>query len=143
MNRVLLLAMVTGCIDALAPDVGPAAPPSSCPGDSDLARSVSYRDEIQNGVFDANGCQRCHTGDGIGVSQSGLDLRSYATLRAGGGRSGGQAVVDGDPCSSILVQKLETGPPFGRRMPYDGPPYLTDAELTLVRDWIVEGASDN
>jgi hypothetical protein len=41
------------------------------------------------------------------------------------------------------VQKLESTPPFGSRMPLDGPPYLEDAEVLLIRDWIAEGALDN
>ncbi len=34
-------------------------------------------------------------------------------------------------------------PSFGARMPYNGPPYFTAAELTIVRDWIAEGANNN
>ena len=134
---------LTGCLDALAPDVGPIAQPQmmECPGDSNPAIVVTYTD-IEN-VFDRGGCSDCHTGDGLGIRQSGLNLRTYSTLRTGGGRSGASIVIDGDPCASILVQKIETSPPFGRRMPYDGPPYLTMIDIQLVRDWIDEGARDN
>ena len=39
--------------------------------------------------------------------------------------------------------ELGEGPPFGSRMPLDGPPYLEDVDLELIGDWIVEGAHDN
>lgn len=135
------------CLEKLGPDVGPLASPATdgaaCAGDSAPAVSVSYRTDIVDGVFRRGKCDGCHTGNGSGVNQSGLSIATYTTLRTGGGRSGASIVIDGDPCASILVQKIETSPPFGRRMPYNGPPYLSAADLLLVRDWIAEGARDN
>jgi hypothetical protein len=61
----------------------------------------------------------------------------------GGFHSGAQIVVAGDPCASIMYQKLSDAPPFGSRMPLNGPPFWTDDELQLLHDWIAEGASDN
>lgn len=145
----LLLGCVlaTGCLERFAPDVGPLAAAATdapgCPGDSDPARTVSYRTDLELGVFERGKCNNCHTGNGSGVDQSGLNLGSYVTLRTGGGRSGVAIVIDGDPCASILVQKIEASPPFGRRMPYNGPPYLSAQDITLVRDWISEGAREN
>ena len=73
----------------------------------------------------------------------GLDLTSYATLREGGVVSETDIVVPGRPCDSVLVQKISGSPPFGARMPLGGPPYLSEDEQQLVRDWIAEGARDN
>lgn len=143
----LLAVLATGCLDRFGPDVGPLASASSdapaCAGDSDPARTVSYHADLELGVFERGKCNNCHTGNGSGANQSGLQLGTYAELRTGGGRSGTAIVVDGDPCASILVQKIETSPPFGRRMPYNGPPYLSAQDIALVRDWISEGARDN
>lgn len=145
-----LLVLVGGCLDQLGPEVGPLAATGSgggdaltCAGDSNPAVTVSYKTDIAGGVFRRGKCDGCHSGNGIGVSQSGLDLSSYAKLRTGGGRTGATIVVSGMPCESLIVQKIETSPPFGRRMPYNGPPYLSTEDITLVRDWIAEGASDN
>ncbi len=149
MKRVLaLLVVTTGCLDAIGPDVGPLASTGTdgstgCAGDSNPSLDVSFEVDILGGVFRRGGCDDCHTSDGVGLRQSGLDLRSYTTLRTGGGRSGASIILDGDPCASILVQKIEPGPPFGRRMPYNGPPYLSTTDIQLVRDWISEGARDN
>jgi hypothetical protein len=150
----LLAIAATGCLQSFAPDVGPLA--TSCSGsacgdaaggcsnaDSDAAASVSFAADILGGVFKRGGCTKCHTGDGMGIQQSGLSLASYASLRTGGGRSGANIVIDFKPCTSILAEKINTAPPFGRRMPYNGPPYLSAADITLVQDWIAEGARDN
>jgi hypothetical protein len=152
---------LAGCLKAIGPDVGPPQSPpdaaavadgsldgslidgnSAC-GDSNPAATVSFATDLLGGVFTKRGCVKCHTGGGQGVQQSGFSLASYATLRTGGGRSGANIVVDFMPCQSVLAQKISPAPPFGRRMPYNGPPYLSAAELQLVTDWIAEGAHDN
>jgi hypothetical protein len=43
---------------------------------------------------------------------------------------------------SYIIRKLE-GTGLGDRMPADGPPYLPDAEIQLIKDWIDQGALDN
>lgn len=43
---------------------------------------------------------------------------------------------------SYIIRKLE-GNALGDRMPADGPPYLPDAEIQLIKDWIDQGALDN
>ena len=43
---------------------------------------------------------------------------------------------------SYLIMKIE-GNGLGDRMPADGPPYLPNAEIQLIRDWIDQGALDN
>jgi hypothetical protein len=34
-------------------------------------------------------------------------------------------------------------PPFGARMPLNGPPFLDERDRQLLADWIAEGADDN
>lgn len=43
---------------------------------------------------------------------------------------------------SYIIRKLE-GNALGSRMPADGPPFLPDAEIQLIKDWIDQGALDN
>ena len=54
-------------------------------------------------------------------------------------------VVAGDPDDSYLIVKLLSDDPRNRdrRMPRDGPPFLADAEIAMVRSWIAAGAMDN
>jgi len=51
-------------------------------------------------------------------------------------------VRPGDPARSYLVKKLRGSQPIGGRMPLGGP-FLTDAELAGIIEWIENGALDN
>ena len=53
-------------------------------------------------------------------------------------------VVPGDVGNSYLILKLKGAPGIvGRRMPFSGPPYLTDGQLLILRRWIAIGAPRN
>jgi hypothetical protein len=130
----------------LEPDVGPRLAGSCDNRDTDPDVGVSFSRQIRP-LFNRfpGGCG-CHlpspSGPGPGTALGGLDLSSLASLRDGGFGSGPQIVIDGQPCASILYQKVSPAPPFGSRMPLDGPPFLTPEELRLLHDWIAEGAGD-
>jgi len=96
-------------------------------------------------VRDLAGCAPCHIprADGdIGFHNGGLDVTNIAALNRGGFNSSRNVIVPGRPCDSVLYLKVSPGPPFAKRMPFDGPPYLTVIELALFHDWIAEGAKD-
>ncbi len=146
--RVALVAVfgvVAAC--ALVPDVGPPLAGTCDDTDTNPGKPVSFTGDIHPLIFRSSGGCGCHLptpiGDGQGTQISGLDLSSYTALRAGGLNSGSRVVIAGQPCSSILYQKLSDSPPFGSRMPLNGPPFWTPDELRLLHDWIAEGASDN
>ncbi len=150
MSRGLLLAVaaglaaLAGCLDDFEPEVGPPHRPACSDEDSDPSARVSFRDDIQGGLF-ARSCVACHTPQGpnpLGLRASGLDLSSRETLLRGGDEGGADTVVPGSPCESVLLQKLGPAPPFGARMPIDGPPFLDAEDRQLVADWIAEGADD-
>lgn len=155
MKWIVLIVLLGACEVLYEPDVGPlqAAPPdagtvgdgSTAPvtglcGDSDEDATVSFSKDIRP-LFNRSpgGCTGCHGQS----ATSGFSIGSYDTLRRGGQTSGTRIIVPGKPCESILVQKLGYAPPFGARMPYNGPPFMNSAELTLFRDWIAEGALNN
>lgn len=143
---LMMSVAVAGCLPG--PEVGALQMPSdakvaTCNDDSDPTLDVSYSADLEAGVFVRGKCISCHTSGNQGWTQSGLSLASYALLRNGGRRTSGNIVVPGTPCSSMLVLKIEPSPPFGRRMPYNGPPFLSAADTQLVKDWIAEGARDN
>ena len=130
---------------ASAPDGG--ADPGSDGGmtaagpcaDGDPATPVSFGADVRPLLTRPMGGCSCHASN----STSGFNLGTYERLRRGGLISGTSVVVPGQPCDSIIVQKLGLAPPFGSRMPYNGPPYFTPEELQVVRDWIAEGAHNN
>ena len=95
-----------------------------------LAPGVDYETQIQP-LLNAR-CTRCHGGLG------GLQLSSFANLSLGGLH--GPVLVACQPENSNLAGKLGPGPPFGSRMPRDGPPWLSLDEVALVRRWIADGA---
>ncbi len=136
-----LLAFVPGCFPE--PDVGEPLAGACNPEDSDPTKEVSYGLDIQplmDRPSTEGGCS-CHNA-GTGAP-SGFDMTSLTAMRRGGTTSGAKIIVAGDPCSSILVQKLSPSPPVGARMPLVGPPYWTAEEQQLIRDWIAEGAKNN
>jgi hypothetical protein len=139
------LAILAAC--ALEPDVGPRLAGTCDDTDTDTARSVSFSGDIRPLISGSTGRCGCHlsssTGAGPGTQISGLDLSSLASLRVGGLNSGSRVVIAGMPCASILYQKLSDFPPFGSRMPLNGPPFFNADQLRLVHDWIAEGANDN
>lgn len=139
----LAFTALAGC----APDVGPPLAGACDNADSNPAVNVSFSTQIRPLFNRTPGGCGCHmptsAGPGTATQIAGLDLSSLQSLRAGGVISGSRIVVPGDPCASILYQKVEEAPPFGSRMPLDGPPYMTEEERTLLSDWIAEGANDN
>lgn len=142
-SMVAMIVASTGCLETLGPELGPEIP-ACVPADSDPQRSISFRTDVLDELL-AIKCAKCHTPEAInpiGITMGGLNLSGYASLRTGGVNSGSSIVVDGDPCRSVLPQKLGDAPPFGARMPRGGP-FLEPAEQQVIIDWIVEGARDN
>jgi len=93
--------------------------------------TVSYANEVQR-IFN-NRCTGCHGNDG------GLTLTSYTTLMAGG--NSGPAVIAGNADASLLVCRIE-GNTCGQQMPRGSDP-LTATQITLIRNWINQGALNN
>jgi hypothetical protein len=148
--RVALLAALAalaagGC--SLTPDVGQRLAGTCDDSDGHAGKPVLFSSDIRPLIYRPMGGCGCHlptpNGNGVGTQISGLNLSSLSTLRRGGLNSGAKVVIAGEPCASIMYQKLSDAPPFGSRMPLNGPPYWTPDELQLLHDWIAEGANDN
>lgn len=90
-------------------------------------------------VIFANHCTKCHTENGhMGPAPEGYQLTSYAATISVVDRV---RVVPGNPSASELLRRIrgQARP----RMPFDGPPYLTDAEILSIEKWVVDGARDS
>jgi hypothetical protein len=93
---------------------------------------VSFQRDIVP-IFELH-CYTCHGPDRVPGIYTTYSLANYdATLRGGFM----PAVVPGRPEESSLYQGLHSG-----SMPR-GAPRLSEAEIELVRQWILQGASDN
>jgi hypothetical protein len=51
-------------------------------------------------------------------------------------------IEPGDPANSYLLRKVVGTGIVANRMPLNGSP-LSDSEIALLRQWIVDGAQDN
>jgi Planctomycete cytochrome C len=147
MTRVLLVSILCGgCLDSLAPEVGPPLRLPCEDADSDPMIATSYARDVRPIMTrDLGGCFGCHTRTGatpIGIVIGGLDLSTRTSLLAGGVTGRAMTVVPGQPCASVLLAKLGAAPPFGARMPLDSRP-LSSEDIQTIADWIAEGADDN
>lgn len=145
LNRVLAVLAATlmiGCDEKLSDLTGPTP---------NLQPTFS---SIQHDIFetsDSSGrtpCVQCHTNVGRNPA-GGLNLtsgNSYAALinAASLQRLGALRVIPGNPEASYLIQKLEGAAGIaGRRMPFNGPPYLTDGQILVIKRWIEIGAAND
>lgn len=83
-------------------------------------------------------CRKCHAPTGImGPAPEGYLLTSYAAAVASSERV---RVVPGHPEASELLRRVK-GQSLPR-MPFDGPPYLTEDEVHRLTLWVDRGAMD-
>lgn len=81
-------------------------------------------------------CVKCHTDNGLmGPAPEGYRLTSYEETVSAVDRL---RVVPGQPAASEVVRRIR-GQSLPR-MPFDGPPYFSDAETALVAVWVEQGA---
>jgi hypothetical protein len=104
--------------------------------------------QIQSSVFGPM-CSGCHSGPTGNNLPSGMNLSSAndshaALVNVPSLQQGGlDRVEPGDPDNSYLVRKLEGGPDIsGSRMPQGGP-FLDQATMDMIRQWIADGAPNN
>ncbi len=84
-------------------------------------------------------CIVCHSDNSrFSAPPEGLRLTDLDRVLLGGDRV---VVIPGNPEASELWRRVEglASP----RMPFDGPPWLTEAQIDLIRTWIEEGAVDD
>jgi len=131
------LAMMAARCSSSSPTTPTPTPPSG----------PTFSQQIQAQIL-TPACVSCHTDEGRNPS-GGLNLKSgsaYAALVgvASTGKPGAIRVIAGNPSGSYLVQKLEGAPDIvGLRMPRNGPPYLTDGQVQIIRRWILLGAKND
>jgi len=138
---VLAALALSGCDEKLSSVTGPTP---------DLNPTFS---SIQAQIFEStdsagrSACINCHRPGGPGgFVLILLSPVAYTNLVNVSSREkpGTLLVVPGDPDNSYLIQKLEGRSGIvGLRMPQNGPPYLTDGQIQVIRRWIQTGANNN
>jgi hypothetical protein len=144
LRSMVLLCAVTaaGCLASLEPDVGPLTAGHCDARDSDEDVAVSFQVDVLPLLQKGCGCHNPESERPFAIDLTGFSIESVDALMRGGKQSGSEAVVPGDPCASVLVQKVGDAPPFGTRMPMYGP-YFDKKQRALLHDWIAEGARDD
>jgi mono/diheme cytochrome c family protein len=115
---------------AAKPAVAPAAPARPKPGEQ-----VTY---AHVAPILAQRCAKCHAEQGLmGPAPEGYRLTSYEATVSAADRV---RVVPGQPLASELVRRLRGW--SLPRMPFDGPPFLSEEDIKLIEEWIRQGARD-
>jgi hypothetical protein len=119
--------------------------PTAPGGDGDPIDPTATFTRVQNEVFTPTcGAIGCH--DPLG-QQQGLLLTPGLAYQNTVGRASTEIpslliVAPSDPDNSYLYRKVLGNGITGDRMPQGGP-YLSDAQLKLIRDWIRRGAPND
>ena len=71
--------------------------------------------------------------------EPGSSAASYLMVKLEGTQS---SILGGGGCAACSVLGISVGD-CGGRMPLSGPPYLPDAEIQRIGEWIDQGAPDN
>lgn len=104
-------------------------PPEPKPPEPKLVvKAVAFDKEVLP-VFRSK-CLNCH--GAVGKPKGDLDLRTLAGIAKGG--ENGAALKPGDLKNSLIWASIEDG-----AMPPAGKEQLTEAEKTLIKDWILSG----
>jgi hypothetical protein len=99
---------------------------------------VSFRLDVQP-ILDAH-CGECHRPGGLGTTTSGLDMSTYQALMTG--TKHGPIITPGEPLTSNLLVLVEGRADPSLRMPHNQRPLLKQ-QISIIRDWIKQGAKDN
>ncbi len=142
--RVLMLLGVAaaGCDENLSSLAGPT--PNLEPTFASIQKEIFEATDPSGRVA----CTTCHTSNGR-TPAGGLSLDhavAYGSLVnvASRGKPTALRVIPGDAENSYLVRKVEGAPDIaGRRMPFNGPPFLSDGQILILKRWIQTGAPNN
>jgi hypothetical protein len=139
---MLTAPLATGCDESLSNLAGPT--PTLAPTFSSLVSEVFTSTDLAGRAA----CTNCHTNVGRSPAGGLTLLPGAAHAQLVGVNSitnpGQVRVVPGDPDNSVLIWKLEGRSGMrGARMPFSGPPYLTEGQILIVRRWIERGAPND
>ena len=109
---IVLALSLCGCLSELAPEVGPVIAGQCKKEDSDPELDVSFKDEVLPMLAMRCGCHD-PKGSGSAIDSTAFSVGARREVLRGGNKSSDKAVIAGDACNSVLVQKVGDAPPFG------------------------------
>lgn len=133
---VLLLLAVSACSSDSKDNTGGGLVDPD-PGDGN--EMITFSADIQPLLASSCSGSGCH----IGSTTSGVSLGSHAAILSSRGlQYGGLIVLPGNSSGSPILDKLDSSPNFGSRMPLGGNP-LSSTQRSVIATWIDEGAPNN
>ena len=151
MKRIVVVVCAVGLLGVLAqvavgvgaegkpflvaqqPSATPAAPSEGGAKAQPTLSAPTYTDVAK--IFSKYNCGVCH---GETQPRGGLSVASYKGLMKGG--KDGPVVKSGEPVKSELFRRIKgLSEP---RMPYGGPPWLSEEETATIEQWIAAGAPE-
>jgi len=128
---IVIVAVSGGCSDSSSPTGGNGG------GNQNPPATLTFQDFV--GPLLQSRCTNsgCH---GAIPGANNFNVLSYNAVLAGGTTSAGKGIVANDTAASIVFQKIGPNPPFGSRMPRNGPPYLPQSTIDSIALWINAGA---
>jgi hypothetical protein len=151
LRPVLAIATMALFLAACGGDDSPTDPGGSNNGNNDdtggdtraIKDNPSFATDIFE-IFQRKGCTAagCHGGAAGGLTLSSASGAYSALVGVASSGTGEILVIASDAANSYLVKKLEGTAGVGSRMPLGGTP-LDNIDLTNVKNWINQGASNN
>lgn len=103
------------------------------------AGGMSYKKDVSPILHDY--CLNCHEPGGKGYEKSGLDMRTYQSLMKG--TKFGTVIKPGDSFTSIFIQVIEGRVHASIKMPYGMNGNLSKQNISVLKQWVEQGAKDN
>ncbi len=117
-----------------SPTVAATQPPLPTEATEPEAGTPSFEADVLP-IF-ADRCTKCHSGAN---PPRGLRLDSYEHAIAGGTYR--PVIIAGNADESPLIRRIKgIATP---RMPFDGPPFLSDEQIATIEAWVTAGAPNN
>jgi hypothetical protein len=138
-NGILLVSLVLA-LAACSAGNGAGLDPNGQPI-PDTPPNASDFQQIQDTIFTPI-CTACHIGANAPQGMRLDAANSYAMIVGVPSNEvpGLMRISPGNPDASYLVQKIQGNAAQGVRMPANGPPYLSQEQIDLVRRWVAAGA---
>jgi uncharacterized membrane protein len=130
--QLLILLFISLLFNSCYNDIGPIEPEIEIPEEG-----VSFTEEIQP-IFTQN-CTSCHPNSGNLDLSEGIAYNQIVNKNAAA--YDGKLIIPNEPENSILYKKIDHSNNYGANMPLGST--LTANEITLIKEWITEGAQNN
>jgi IPT/TIG domain len=106
---------------------------------------ISFTSDLSQNILKNAGCNACHAVSPYNPNfpnNPGLDVNSYQKIMLGTSQHVPVVRRRHSRQSLLWLKVSQVTPPVGERMPQGGP-YLNDAAILKIADWIDQGARDN